>query len=100
MTKLRKTVAAALTVAVLAGSGLSVTSTANAAPMIRAAAIETSANVVEVGYRHHNRRHGWRRHGWRHHGGYYHGRHCFWKKRKFWNEYYGEYVYKRFRVCR
>ncbi len=89
MTKLRKTVAAALSVA----------STANAAPMIRAAAVETSADVVKVGFhKKHHRRHGWRRHGWGHYGGYYGGG-CFWKKHRFWSDYYGGYRYKRVRVC-
>ena len=99
MTKLRKTVSAALAVAVIAGSGLSVSTTSNAAPMIRAAAIETSADVVKVGFhKKHHGRHGWRRHGWGHYGNYYGGHNCFFKKRKFWDDYYGWY-FKKVRVC-
>ena len=97
MTKLRKTVSAALAVAVIAGSGLSVSTTSNAAPMIRAAAVETSSDVVKVGFHKHHNHHGWRRHGWRHYGGYYDGG-CFFKKKKFYDDYYGWY-YKKVRIC-
>ena len=103
MTKLRKTVSAALAVAVLAGTGVSVFNSANAAPMIRAAAVETqAADIVQVGFHKKHHGHGWNRHGWRHYGGYsngYYGRNCFFKKRKVWDEYYGGYFYKRIRVC-
>ncbi len=82
-----KTASAVLTVAVLATSGAFATTTANAAPMIRSAAVETG-QATQVGY----------------YGGYYGGYnnyyyqpHCFWKKRRFWDGYY--YYWKRVRIC-
>jgi hypothetical protein len=93
MTNLRKIVTATLAVAVLAGSGVSVSTGANAAPMIRTTAVETqSADVIKVSHHHHHRRH-----HWGHYGGYF-GGYCFFKKRRFWDDYYGWY-YKRIRIC-
>ena len=79
-----KTSALALAGAILASTAAF--STANAAPMIRVAPVETS-QATQVGY----------------YGGYYGGygygykHHCFWKKKRFWG-YYG-YYWKRVRIC-
>ncbi len=91
MTSTRKTLTAAIAVAVLATSGLAVAPTsASAAGMTRIAPIESSAGqATQVGY-----------HGGGYYGGGYNYRpHCFWVKRKVWG-YYGHWHWKRFRVCR
>ncbi len=71
MTMIRKTLAATLTAAVLAGSAL----------------VATSAPASAHGYGH--------RH---HYNNYYYQPYCFYKKVKVW-DYYGGYFWKRIRVC-
>jgi hypothetical protein len=97
MNSIKKTTMAALAVAVLATSGVLAAPTASSAMSgVRVAPVESSAvQATKVGWRHHrrHRRHwGHRRHRWGYGG-------CFWKKRRFWNEYYGEFVYRRVRIC-
>ncbi len=83
-----KTASALLTVAVIATSGAFATTTASAAPMIRATAVETG-QATQIGY------HGHYYGGYSNH--YYYQPRCFWKKRKFWNGYY--YYWKKVRIC-
>ena len=91
MSLIARTATTALAGAVLA-VGLAVAAPANAAPMIRVAPVET-AGATQVGY--YGNFHGhYNPYGWGHGFGY---RHCFWKKKKFWNH-YGWY-WKRIKVC-
>ena len=91
MSKTRKTLSAALVVAVIATSGLAIApSSASAAGLARIAPIETSTSqATQVGYYY----------GGGYGYGYHYRPHCFWTKRKVWG-YYGHWHWERFRVCR
>jgi sterol desaturase/sphingolipid hydroxylase (fatty acid hydroxylase superfamily) len=91
---IRKTTLAALSVAVIATSGVFAAPTAsNAMSGVRAAPVETSTvQATNVGWRHHHRHH-------RHWRGYWGYGGCFWKTKRFWDPYYGGYYFKRVRIC-
>jgi len=90
MTRISRTVSAAVAVALLAAAG-----PAAAAGVVRVAPVETSTIAVEIGHKHHG--HHKFKHHFKKHYVYHYGPKCFWKKEKFWTPYGWEW--QKVKVC-